>query len=290
MTSTARSAYSERTLYTTVDSSITYHTDIEPPHGRQLSLADFYDQNAPVRNPGLTRVLMEFLERNEVRRAFAPRLRFTRAVVEASDMDICIMLPNGIPLWRTSEPRDATNLPEPGDACIGSYAGCAALAMVCGSEMVAGHGGRESLIDRDVVSKTPGHEDQGSIVDAMARAVSCGDPERLARASCRSFYNLARRGHRYAYDHPEHGDFNRALSAFLEEKHDAKMARILVEDESGFELDQGLLIGAQADVYGFHRVSTSISPLRSNSVYATTYHNNECRRGQRNLVAIVRER
>lgn len=289
-TATRRSMVPEPELHTTTESPITFRTAIEPPKGRHLSLADFYDEEAPTRNPALTRVLMEFLERNNVERAFAPRLRFTRAVARPYNMDICIKLPNGIPLFRSTEPADAVTLTQPGDAFIGSFAGCAALAMVCGDMLVAGHGGRDSFIDRNAVNGAPSHMDKRSIVDTMAIVVCGGNRELLSRASCRSFYSLARLGHRYFFNHPEHGTYNEAFRDHLEERYDAVRSGIMVPIDNGFELDQGALIGAQARKYGFHRVSTCISPLRTNGEYASTYHSSELLRTKRNLVAIVRQR
>lgn len=274
--------------YTTPDSDVTYRTAIRPPDGLNLSLRDFHGEDAAERHPELARVLADFLDDNGVQRAFAPTLRFTRTVAEPRQLDTKIMLPNGIPVYRNEDLAcDAVMLTEPGDAMLGSFGGCAAIAAVHGELMAAGHGGRDNLIHRELVLNKA-DRDSGSIVHSMARHLKArsGEARQLRRGSCRAFYSVPRKSFRFDYDHPEQGEYNRALESLLRVWYQAHDTGIIEKTAGGFLLDQGQLIAAQARRH-FRTVSTCLDPLKK-TCFAHTRHAWDTMRDLRNLVVIVR--
>ncbi|HEX5774769.1 MAG TPA: hypothetical protein VFY28_02320 [Candidatus Paceibacterota bacterium] len=255
-------------IYTTVDSDITYRVAIRQPGSLE------------------PRAIADFCAENGVVRAIAPTFGFTRTVADPKQFEES-RLPNGIPLLANPGLEcDAVVLSEPGDALIGSFGGCAAIAAVHGDLMVAGHGGRDNLVHRDFVMNAT-EQDAGSIVDAMARRLG----ERTTRptktrGSCRAFYNLQRKDFRFDFDHPEQGAYNQQLYGLLRTRYYREREQMMMRADGGFLLDQGRLIGAQARRH-FQTVSTCLYPLK-NRAYAHTRHPDERMRRRRNLVAIVR--
>ncbi|MEK7511150.1 MAG: hypothetical protein AAB582_02860 [Patescibacteria group bacterium] len=277
-------------IHRTIDSSITYKTIILSPSGldHDLSLIDFYREDSVQANPKLAGTVSTFLKEAGVKRAFGPTIRFSRTIARPEQLRTRIMLPDEIPLFRNvGLPSDAVTLPEPGDAMIMSGAGCALIVMVCGDTIVAGHGGRDSLIDRNFVLKM-GSNDGRSIVDTMAGSVSDGKKLRLLKASCRAFYNVPRKCFDHFYDHERHGVYNQELAQLIRDRHGTRCEQIMKETSRGFYLDQGQLIGAQAIRHSFHTVSTCLEPLTPGGEYAHTRHRDEKMREKRNLIAVVR--
>lgn len=274
-------------IHTTGGSEVTYRTAILPPLGLQLSLRDFHGKDAARRQVALAHTVAEFLGEHGVKRAFAPTFRFTRRVAAPAELDTEIVLPNGIPVYRNETLHaDAVELLEPGDAMLGSFGGCGTIVAVLGNRMVAGHGGHENLLHRELVLNQA-TKDLGSIVDSVAAhlGLSRAQPAQC-RGSCRAFYNLPRKSYRFDFDHPRFGEYNRELERYLHARHHHEADQMLKRTSTGILLDQGHLIGAQARKY-FQTVSTCLDLLKE-SKYAHTRHANPDMQKLRNLVIVIR--
>lgn len=274
-------------IHTTGGSDVTYRTAILPPRGLPLSLRDFHGTDAAQRQVALAHSIADFLKEHGVQRAFAPTFRFTRNVASPEELDTKIALPNGIPLYRNEMLHaDAVELLEPGDAMLGSFGGCGTIVAVLGNRMVAGHGGHENLLHRELVLNQA-TKDKGSIVDTIAAHLGLSRTEAAQRrGSCRAFYNLPRKAYRFDFDHPTFGDYNRELERYLRSLHPHEADQMLKRTEAGIALDQGHLIGAQARKY-FQTVSTCLDLLKEPK-YAHTRHANPDMRKLRNLVLVAR--
>lgn len=279
-------------IHTTADSNIEYQADILPAGKveHDLSLLNFDTEDAAKRHPQLARTLSEFAIRIGAKRLYAPKLRFTRTILEPRQFGICIELPGGIPLFRSENAADGVLLPEPGDAMIGSFGGCSHIALVYKRTLIAAHGGLDGLVHRAYVTKDAG-ADERSIVDAMCRIALPGTRLGNWAASCRAFFSVPRKSYFFDFYDPKFAVYNRALHNLLVARYDAEKQEIVVMDEvgRGFYLDQGRLIGAQARKHGVKTVSTCLEPLRTPEC-AHTRHRDETMRNKRNLTAITRLR
>jgi len=137
------------------------HNRIEVPGGRIVFTASCFEGRdwslAPLQKKEDAAVNREFaakvggaLSGLGARRAYAPNpTQFNGKVISPANLRNIIPLPGPVFLCRNQAcPADSTSLNVAGDAGLFSAGGCGMLVIVQGQNLLFGHAGRESLLDR----------------------------------------------------------------------------------------------------------------------------------------------
>lgn len=162
---------------------------------------------------GLFKVLRDL----QVEKAFAPHVAPASAqIAEIRDLKEEISLGKGISLYRNSGiPTDGIFLGK-GHAFVMSGAGCPIIIARSGRHIAVAHAGRDSLIDRGTVVGEPTRESISVVYSLIEAFMDRGiGPEEVEMGMLFSI-PVSVFGH--DFDHKEHGEFNLALSMFIEDR------------------------------------------------------------------------
>ncbi len=185
-------------------------------------------------------------------------------------------------LYRNKErPADATFLPYYKWAGIFSAGGCGVVVISYKNQLMFGHAGRESLLDRTRV-KTEGREHGRSkdLIDNMLDAlkIKAGE-EHLVYAWPLYFIKPEHFAHRFDDPDPDHAVYNRAAAQYLPKE----FAEFGSVDTKGINIDLSLIAKSQLLRRGVPEENVFLSHSYLDDALPTTR-----RGGGRYLVAVVR--
>ena len=185
---------------------------------RGWSLARIQEQKDVEEQRLLATGLRNALRSMGVHRAFAPNVSaFSAEVVHRSTLKNTIDLGGNILLFRDSSVDADGICLKRGQALVASTAGCPFIIAVGGGYMIIAHAGRDSLIDRGWVTGGQPIRTNISVVHAIVKTFA----ERGVHAyeiSMRMELSIPVGVFEHRFDHPEYGEFNKALWKFLIEQ------------------------------------------------------------------------
>ena len=166
---------------------------------------------------GLTVGLRRALQSMETRKAYAPNVASSSAVVvNASALSTRIKLSGRVYLYRKKQvPADGVFL-RPNEAFVMSAAGCPVIIATAGEYMVAAHAGRDSLIERSAVLGAPARE-HPSVVNAIIEAFD-KKGFTVNQISMSMYLAIPAAVFEHRFDHPYYGEYNRALARFVDDR------------------------------------------------------------------------
>ena len=227
---------------------------------------------------GLTIGLRRALQSMEIRRAYAPNVASSSAVVvNASTLNTRIKLGGRVCLYRKKQvPADAVFL-RPNEAFVMSAAGCPVIIATSGEYMLVAHAGRDSLIERSAVLGAPARE-HPSIVNAIIEAFSKKGVA-VNQISMSMHLAIPPAAFEHRFDHPYYGAYNRALAQYV----DDRWAGCTVHKDNSMFLDIESVFIEQARQAGLRYVWATL-PLDTcpDLVHTRTGENPH----QRNLIVV----
>ena len=180
------------------------------------SLKSMQNQQDADNNPRLVDGIYFALHQIGACRAFSPNVVPASAQIIDSTVLKPISLGNNFVLHRDKNIHADGIFLKPGEAFVMSGAGCPIIIATGGDQMIVAHAGRDSLIDRGAVIGNPTRKHVSvvhSIIDAFKEK---GIP--VSEISMCLEFSIPADVFEHQFDHPQHGEYNRALATFINKK------------------------------------------------------------------------
>jgi hypothetical protein len=237
-------------------------------------------------NPSLLRAHREMLGEKlscmGFKTVYVPNITRSSGVVIAPERHCdTIRYPFGIVLKHTSLISEGTNLSKD-EAFMLRTAGCAVLVASGEGMCIVAHGGRDALIDRNLMIKGHASRVPMSVIDSMARFArkNLVNPADMV---FRSFFEISAESFKHSFSHRRHGTYNRAVVKFVRSHYGNNSAPFL---DGTHCLSLSEIIRTQAFLAGFKDVHVGDFPLPDEPFYSTR-DKDEHRRSGRNLFTLL---
>jgi hypothetical protein len=191
--------------------------DAEMQNIATWSLKHFQTQEDVPKQPRLAKALTHLMYCLGVHTAYAPNVVPASArIVDIGDLDVCINSGTELQLYRRQGlPADGVFL-EPNEAFVMSGAGCPIIIATADNSFIVAHASRDSLIDRGAVTGNP-TRNCISVVESVVNAFTeKGVP--VSDISMCMLFAIPRDVFEHREDHPQYGEFNRALGMFIDSR------------------------------------------------------------------------
>lgn len=268
-----------------------------PPDARGgWTLKELYSQESLDRDPASRTRLGTALAGYVGSAVFAPSVGYHSGAIlsHVRDLNRRIEFPNGITMYRNADVRADGVFLKPGQSFVMSAAGCmavvaAGVAEDGSSHLIAAHASRDSMLDRRLIEDERPSRKHESVVEAIVEAMRKRNvsPDAIV---IRGYFSLPRKCFEHPFEHPEYGEYNLKMAAYVSARwgNDCVSVEDTDEGQSAF-LDIPFLLVHQANELGVADAACEHS-FKLSGPFAHTRHPVQRLRNERNLCIVHRSR